>query len=177
VSVDWIQQGASLSSDDDLRQLQLRGLRHELWMRWLVLGGALLLPTAGMAALFVAPGHGPLPKIGVSAILAVPLYYFFGSRGRPRRSKRQSTGGQLQSSPPEKVAGLPPSREDGPSFEMPAPAGRRGQAVQSKVPRAPPVPRDCSGSVLDSDATPEPGSGNNRPGDRVDPVRTHGAPL
>jgi hypothetical protein len=85
VPPDWVIRDAGLSSDDDLRDLQLRWLADEIWMRRLVLCVALLIQTLGVGVMFIAPSTASLIGAGVTSMIALPLAYFFGRglRSRP----------------------------------------------------------------------------------------------
>jgi hypothetical protein len=79
---EWLRPDATLSSDADLRRLQLRWLTDELWMRRIVLGVAIVLPSGGVAALLVAPSAHTLVGACAGSVAGPPLAYFFGRPGR-----------------------------------------------------------------------------------------------
>ena len=81
---DWVTTASGLSSDADLRSLQLRWLRDEIWMRRAVLCVGLLIPAVNVGILLVAPSTVSLAA-GAASLLGVPLAYFFG-RGSRRRA-------------------------------------------------------------------------------------------
>lgn len=80
---DWVTTDSGLSSDADLRSLQLRWLRDEIWMRRAVLTVGLLLSGLNVGILFVAPSAVSLAA-GATSLIGLPLAYFFGRGIRTR---------------------------------------------------------------------------------------------
>jgi hypothetical protein len=80
----WLRQDFGLSADPDLRQLQIRWLRDNIWMRRIVLGFALVCPVVAIAVFVAWPSATSIAGAGVSSIVSVPLAYFFGRSGRAR---------------------------------------------------------------------------------------------
>lgn len=78
---EWLRPNAGLSSDEDLRRLQLRWLTDDLWMRRLVLAVAILLPSAGLVAVILSPSVLSAVGAGAGSLVALPLAYFFGREG------------------------------------------------------------------------------------------------
>jgi hypothetical protein len=76
----WPLVDIGLSSDEDLRQLQLQWLRDELWMRRLVLIVAATLPLIGVIIATVTPSVSWMLGLGAGSSIALPLAYFFGRR-------------------------------------------------------------------------------------------------
>jgi hypothetical protein len=84
VPPEWLRKDVGLSSDPELRRLQLRWFGDEIWMRRLVLGVALVTHTMSLVCLAVAPSLPSAAAAGVCSLISLPVVYFFG-RGRQRR--------------------------------------------------------------------------------------------
>jgi hypothetical protein len=82
---DWDCKNTGLSSDDDLREQQLRWLRDDIWMRRLVFGVALLGSLIGIAAPFMS--MSPALLAGADLPVLAMLAYFFALPRRPPRAR------------------------------------------------------------------------------------------
>ncbi len=83
---DWLQKNARLASDEELRRLQLRWARDDLWMRRISFAMSVMVLAASLVLLVVQPVKGATPiAAGVATSSAALSAGFFlkGYRGRP----------------------------------------------------------------------------------------------
>lgn len=75
---DWLQKNARLASDEDLRRLQLRWARDDLWMRRISFAISVIALVAGLALFVLQPVTGATPIAAgaatTSAVMSVGLF-------------------------------------------------------------------------------------------------------
>lgn len=77
---DWLKHSAKLAADSDLRLLQLRWARDDIWMRRVIFVIAVLVIVASIVYLLLEPSHGATGVATVTTLLGLPIAYFFGWR-------------------------------------------------------------------------------------------------
>lgn len=75
----WLEEDA-LASDADLRELQLRWMRDELWMRRIAFSAWAVALLALMVALTVQRSGIAATAGAASGLLTAPVAYYFGRR-------------------------------------------------------------------------------------------------
>lgn len=82
---DWLQKNARLASDEELRSLQLRWARDDLWMRRISFAMSVMVLVASLTLFVLQPVRGATPiAAGAATISAVLSVGFFLSRQRDR---------------------------------------------------------------------------------------------
>jgi hypothetical protein len=85
---DWLQSDFDLSSDLELRRLQIRWAKDDVWMRRLAFCVSLLIAFAGMTLLVLGDGPGFAAEAATTGGLlsaAGSRYYLAFPARRPRR--------------------------------------------------------------------------------------------
>jgi hypothetical protein len=88
----WLGKDFGLSTDPDLRQLQIRWLRDNIWMRRVVLGFSLICPAVAIVVFIAWPSVPSIAGAGASWLVSAPLAYFFGRGLRKPRDKDDDQG-------------------------------------------------------------------------------------
>ncbi len=78
---DWVKHNSGLATDADLRLLQLRWAKDDIWMRRVVLVFAVLVSLGSIVYTIISPSTGAAAVAGGTTVLGVPVAYFFGRRG------------------------------------------------------------------------------------------------
>jgi hypothetical protein len=77
-----VKHNAKLATDADLRLLQLRWAKDDIWMRRVVFVLAILVSLGSIVYTVVAPSPGTVAVAGGTTLIGVPMAYFFGRRTR-----------------------------------------------------------------------------------------------
>jgi hypothetical protein len=82
VPPDWVKHNSELAADADLRLLQLRWAKDDIWMRRVVFTLAILVALGSIVYTVVEPSAHALALAGGTTLIGVPMAYFFGRRAR-----------------------------------------------------------------------------------------------
>jgi small neutral amino acid transporter SnatA (MarC family) len=77
-----VKHNSKLATDADLRQLQLRWAKDDIWMRRVVFALAVLLSIGSIVYAILSPSTGAAAIAGGTTVVGVPVAYFFGRRTR-----------------------------------------------------------------------------------------------
>jgi hypothetical protein len=81
VPPDWVKHNSTLATDADLRLLQLRWAKDDIWMRRVVFALAILVSLGSIVYTIVSPSTGAAEVAGGTSVVGLPVAYFFGRRG------------------------------------------------------------------------------------------------